>query len=452
MNKNTEKKILEELKKRVLERDKELRSHKDDENIKEATKEALTEMTILSRKEVDEIERKINAEIKAENKRKQKIRQKIIGVVAVVLLIIANVFFNKEEKMKIVETFDTREGGWDEYEKFEYKREMKDGKYFIENDKDGMCAWDYIDIDFPQEYCLELHSKWEDGNYDAYGMVLLESVENYFYFEVRGDGSALVNYKSNGKWTNQYAWESNVFESGKKDITQKLEVKGNFYRYYVNGKLFQEGNLRNYRMKQVGMMVCGKQKIGFESLVLTRMQRGKMQEEILNESFANTEAGWTFDEKLVKRCYYKDKMYFLQNNTKDLCFWSCRPFELPQNYRVSVQTKWVAGEHAGFEIVLHQDDNNFIGLEAQANGKARFVTYLEGEYDKIQNYKQTSAKHEDEKFHELAVEVRGEKFRFYVDNEFVDSWNLCGLTITEVGVRVCGRQTVAFDNLIIEEL
>jgi len=73
-----EEKILELLRKRVLEKDKEL-AHKEYLN---ATKEALVEMTTLSEAEVNEIYHQIENEIEA-----QKIKKRIIFFVSAIFLI-----------------------------------------------------------------------------------------------------------------------------------------------------------------------------------------------------------------------------------------------------------------------------------------------------------------------------------------------------------------------------
>jgi len=87
-----EKRILEKLKQKVFEKDEELKNHQNDQSVREATKEALAEMTSLEKEDVHKLYEKIRREEYANFERKQlskKTKRKTIYLVVFVLGLIS---------------------------------------------------------------------------------------------------------------------------------------------------------------------------------------------------------------------------------------------------------------------------------------------------------------------------------------------------------------------------
>jgi hypothetical protein len=452
MNKKLEQKILDEIRRRVLEKDEELKNREDQKNIQDATKEALTEMTSLSREEVDYIANQVTAEEKKKAQRKKNLVKQLSLWGITVLGIVLYFVYQHFDKVKYVENFDSEQAGWDVFDKFEYKRFFDNGSYAIENGIDAMCAWDYIPIVLPAEYSIELTSKWNNGMYGEYGVPLLQDESNYFFFEIRSDGAATVNYKKDGKWTNNYEWRNDFVKNPiDNPVIQRIDIVNGHYKYFVNDEFLQEGSLENYLMAKIGCMVCYQQRVDFSHLVVKQMNLGQFVSVLLDEKFENKNAGWTEESKFTKKCWFENGKYFLKNNVKDKCFWSVKSFNLPKDYKITLTALWQTGEMDSWDLILRQDDDNYYAFQMKASGEARYVIYSGGAYTKVPVFKKINVSGKDKKPNDMILNVKDGQFTFYINDQFVDTGYYINMNFSDVGVRVCGQQTVAFDKLIIEE-
>lgn len=450
MDKKLERLILEKLKDEVLKRDKELRNKEKGSDIKEATKEALAEMTNLSIEEVNQIAAQITAGVIEKDRRRKKNLKIIIVILIITASITGLMILSQKNKLYIEESFDTNTAGWDEYEQFEYKQIIGDGVYRIDNGDEEMCTWDYFDFSFPEKYSVEVVSKWQRGSFQEYGIVLLEESTDYMFFEIRADGAAIVNFKKNSKWDNKMAWKLNIIENAQKQpIKQRIEVGGDFYKYFINDKLFHEGSMQGFNITKAGLMVCKKQDVTFDNMIITDLSTNKV---LLNENFDTKDEKWSPISKITKKCYLENGVYYLEHGRDNKCFWSVRPFELPKNYRITLTTQWIEGEHEEYELVLKQDDKNFVAMQLCGDGRARYVTYSKGDYDKLPNFRNTKATSDGTNTNDIIIEVTDGKFKYFVNEQFIDQKDISNYHFFEIGVRICGKQKVGFDKLVIEEL
>jgi len=179
MKKRLEEKILAEIRHKVIERDLQRNSEQEVKEMREANIEALTELTSLSRDEVENIADEVKSSylIKAKHRQKRIIQYSVFGVVSLIILFL--IFKPKPElKLRVVEdSFNDNSNEWDVINSFVYDRYFKDNQYIIENNNDGWCYWDGINIEFPKNCDIELASKWMVGKYSSYGVGLHQSYE-----------------------------------------------------------------------------------------------------------------------------------------------------------------------------------------------------------------------------------------------------------------------------------
>jgi len=50
------------------------------------------------------------------------------------------------------------------------------------------------------------------------------------------------------------------------------------------------------------------------------------------------------------------------------------------------------------------------------------------------------------------VRVEKKRFKYYVNDKLAASRLMPDMVIKKIGLRVCGRQTVAFDNLMVKSI
>ena len=91
MKKKTEKQIQEEIRRRVLDQDEAIHQRQELEMDREANREALAEMTSLSRQNVDQIAKQVRDEFAKKKRRKKKLI--IIGAI-ILFITIRYIFFS----------------------------------------------------------------------------------------------------------------------------------------------------------------------------------------------------------------------------------------------------------------------------------------------------------------------------------------------------------------------
>ncbi len=454
MGKDREEKILEEIRKRVLAADNKKRTGEEEDDLRYATRAALSEVTSLSRQEVDLIADSVRSEFR----RKRRIMAFICaGVILVVFLAGAIVAKNVAKNILkprpfLDETFDDAQRGWETGEVFNYNRYFKNGEYIFQSNKDGWCYWDKAEVSLPPAYTVELKSGWKSGTYGEYGLMLMDISGNYLAFQLQGDGtvSHAIRYKDkwalNDKWVQGYAssGDGNAFN------IQKVNFNKGEYEYFINGRLFKKGRFDLIRPSSVALRVCGEQTIGFDNLRITTKDTAGKETVIMDEPFDNPGTLWAPHKTFLKSREFKDGKYVFTGNKKDWCYWSSIDMPLEGKYDVWLKSIWLKGEQANYGLMLIEDGKNYVSFEMKNNGDSRFTIYKNGKYIKISTDKKLVDPGDGEISNIQHVRVEGTRFKYYVNDKPVESWNLENIKVKKVGVRVCGRQTVAFDRLKIE--
>lgn len=462
MNKKNEQKILEELRKRVIEKDRELQERTERSNLIDSNKEALVEMTNLSRNDVDAIEKQIRAEMQVKSAKANKRNAWIVVISIVVGLIISKIVINKlnEEPpippMHFVEKFDNNNNKWDIFNEFEIKRQIENGYYTFHANKTDWCFWDDIEIDFPNEYSIKLVSKWNRGTYDEYGLMLMESIDNFYTFVIRADGNTAQAIYQSAAWTKLNEWK-NVGFSQKNEVVQEIKVNNNHFAHYVNGILVHEGTFQNTKMTAFALRICDKQSVNFNSIEVKNTQTGKV---LFSDDFEQKTANsmWEEKDKTLKESKFENGKYILTTNDVEQCYWAVATpkIELPpanmSKYTIRVRMNWILGEDANFGIMLIADDLNYTAFQTRSTGDSRAVRSENNEYVNIPEFIPTGIMSDEKTPIDMIIKVDSNNYDFYINDKLVTSGDFNYMNITYLGLRVCGRQTVAFDEIeIIQE-
>ncbi len=450
MEQDREEKILEEIRKRVLAADNQKRTGDEKEELRHATREALSEVTSLSREEVD----LIADQVRTEFRRKKRIMSFIsAGVILVVLFAGAIVAKNiLKPKPFLDETFDDNKKGWATGEVFNYNRYFQNGEYIFQSNKDRWCYWDTAEISLPVRYTIELKSRWKTGTYGEYGFMLLGISGNYFTFQLQGDGSASYAIRYKDKWAVDAKWMQGYANPGDGNVsnTQKVNFNKGEYEYFINDRLLKKGRFDLIRPTSVAIRVCGEQTIGFDNLKITTKDLAGKEIVIMDEPFDNSGTYWSPHKSLLKSQEFKDGRYVFTANKKGWCYWSSIDMPLEGKYDIRLTSIWLKGEKANYGLMLIEDGNNYISFELQNDGSSRFTVYKNGKYIKISTHKKLGNPGDGLISNLQHVKVEGSAFKYYVNDNHVESWSLENIKVKKVGVRVCGRQSVAFDRLKIE--
>ncbi|WP_375560944.1 hypothetical protein ACE193_25180 [Bernardetia sp. OM2101] len=132
------KKILERLKQQVFDKDEELKNHQNDQSVREATKEALAEMTALETEDVEKLYQKIRQE-ESEKAAREKLAQKtkrntiylVIFAVGLISVSVAYYFLRPAPILfSYTEDFEKESSIFVKEEVFDYRKSIENGEFY----------------------------------------------------------------------------------------------------------------------------------------------------------------------------------------------------------------------------------------------------------------------------------------------------------------------------------
>lgn len=452
-DKSKEEKILEEIRKRVLDFESQNQEKEDLESLRKAHLQALDEMSSLSQEEILRLSFQVRKEFEAKEAR----RKRLIVLCFAILIIISGIwlmrFVNKQNNT-FIETFDNNSKNWSLYDDVKYERKIENGSYVFQTGNDGWCYWDASNVNFPDYFAVELTSVWERGEKKSeYGIGLYQDDANSICFSLFPDGEASFAQYQNDNWVIDNDWTGRIANSEGKENLQRVEIRRstNQFKYFVNEHLAKEETFLPIVLNKVGFRSCGVQKVAFKSLKVIDLNTNST---IFSDDFETIHKGrWTLKKEIKAISEIKDGQYILETNEVDKCFYVAQYYTISpsQDVDIILRMKSLQGITSDFGLTLLQDEVNFYTLDYQNNGKARYTLYEGDKYTITGAYKNTKIESSEQlPWVTMKVEIRSGKVRYYINETFVEAFSLRNdFLISKVGIRACDEQKVAFDELQI---
>jgi len=450
MNKKLQEKILAEIRNKVIEKDFERKNEQEINEMREANIEALTELTSLSRKEVETIADGVKKEFLIKQKQQQK-RIITIGIAVISILFIGYLIFKPKPELKtrlVTDDFTSNSFEWSTYNSFNYNRYYKNNQYIIENNKSEWCYWDNIEIDFPKNYNVEISSSWQNGKFEGYGLSLLNSNSDYFAFVLKGDGAVSFGKVLDKKWSIDDPWKYDIANKGKKQTNiQRVEVRDKDFRYFVNDKLIRTGII-DLEIKNLAIRCCGEQTVAFDDLKVTNTDTKKV---IFSEDFSKPSDQWNPEKDFLADSYLKNGKYIFNCNNEDNCYWSTSELhQVSDNCEIELSSTWLSGELGNYGLMVLNDDDNYYSFEFQNNGEARLVECKSDEYVFVQNYVKTGFESDGSQIVIQRLVIKDGKMSYFVNDTRIKTVPANLDFPSRIAMRICGKQSIAFENLSIK--
>jgi hypothetical protein len=463
MSKKLEDKILEELKKRVFEEEEKLKQKKENAENKKAFLQALDEVTSLNAQQIKEIEQKVREEFLLREQQKSQSRRQLlqwsIGGTVVLVLIFYFIFRPKPEPQVILlETFDDNRNGWLLEQPYLYRRTHENNTYVFECNRNDWCYWDNARVNFPQEYTVEVGSIWKEGrNSDHYGFLLLQDNSKYGHFSLKAVGEACYQEHKNGEWAD-FKFKPVATARVREENVQKVIVKGKSFQYFVNDTFVEEGKIsESIAPKEIALRVCGKQKIAFTFVKVTDNQTGNV---LMLERFVKPHPDWEFKESFDKQYKIENGQYLMNIQDAESCYFSDIPLPTTMetqsgvSYILEVDCTWKEGDMKSFGITLNDNAKNTINFNLLPDGKGSVATYEKGKVKSISNWRGGTTQKTDGNtviHQKVILKNKNKEYEYYINEQLIERGQI-EITVNNVGVRSCGKQIVAFDNLKITKV
>ncbi len=446
MSKRSEERILAEIRRRVLARDASLQNRLEADQSRAATREVLAEMTVLSREDVDQIADEVRAESE-----KRRSRRRVLG--ALIFLALAGVLgswlkdrLHPPPDVSLEEPFDSDANGWTVGDEFTYRFALADGAYRLESKRDNWCFWDDIPISLPDPAVVELDAVWERGKYDQFGLMLMDAGENQLVFQLRGDGAASFGRKEAGEWITDLGWSEGFSPESGNAHRLRVEIGDGQWRYFANGKLLREGAMDGLKAAELGLRICGEQIVSFTGLRI--IDPGRAQP-VFDEDFSDAGAGWSPQSDIKRRQRLQNGAYVYTTYQEDVCHWTAIRTPLEGDFEAELVSVWRSGETANYGFQLVESAERFLVFTLRNDGEARFLRYENEEFTVISPPRPAGRPGDGTAENRQTVRVRDGRFEYWVNDKSVGGGRTDDMDFRMIGVRVCGRQTVAFEHLAV---
>ncbi|MFP4582309.1 MAG: hypothetical protein ACLFN9_02905 [Desulfococcaceae bacterium] len=449
MSKRGEERILAEIRRRVLAKDATLQNRLETDQTRAATREALADMTALSREEVDQIADEVRKEAK-----KRQSRRRVLG--ALVFLALAGVLgswltdrLNPPPDVSLEEPFDSDANGWIVGDEFTHRFTIADGAYRLESRRDNWCFWDDISLTLPEPAVVEVDAVWERGKFEQFGLMLMEPGENQLVFQLRGDGAASFGRKAADQWITNIGWSEGFSPESGNAHRLRVEIGDGQWKYFANGKLFREGALDGFETQELGLRICGEQIVSFTGLRV--VDPGRAQP-VLEEGFSDAGAGWSPQSDIKRRQRLQNGAYVYTTYQEDVCHWTAIRTPLEGDFEAELVSAWRSGETANYGFQLVESTERFLAFALRNDGKAQFARFENDEFTVISPLRPAGRPGDGTVENRQTVQVRDGRFEYFVNDKSLGGGRADDMNFRMIGVRVCGRQTVAFEHLSVRPL
>ncbi len=457
-----EEQILEEIRKRALELDHKNKEKQELDSMRKATTDALGEMTSLQKEDIA----RISFQVRQEFQKKTEMRKRLIGFLGVFALLVggAVVFSNLSVQQEVeekqtylsnntfIETFDNNNRNWEIFNELKYDKKIENGSYVIETN-DGSCYWEKTQVILPAHYAVELTSVWQRGeDKSEYGIALVQPNGDMLGFCLFPDGETYYGHYKKGAWEKATEWSGKIGNPEREQNVQRVEVKNNSsFKYFINNTLAWEDTFSRTKPTEVGFRSCGKQIVDFKHIKVIDLATNNI---IFEDEFEDINATqWTSEKAVRRTSKVENGKYIMETNVDDYCYWADQKYEINEATDVDITLKMnhIRGETANFGLFLSQDDNNYYVFDYKDNGKAKRALYQVDKWTYTGSDKNTGILSDKEKPPvTLRVEIRNRNCKYFVNDILIEEFGLEPyFTIQHVGLRSCGSQEVAFDELRI---
>ncbi len=151
--------------------------------------------------------------------------------------------------------FSDQDSGWDDaFDKYTMKQYGRH-KYHITVSASNLFAWGLANRDL-SDFILEVEATHEKGSFNSsYGIIFrLQDAQNFYRFDVSGDGFYLLSKFVDGQWETLVDWtESPSINQGQTTNVLKVACQASRIGIYSNGQLLAEVEDRSFSHGDIGL-------------------------------------------------------------------------------------------------------------------------------------------------------------------------------------------------------
>ena len=150
--------------------------------------------------------------------------------------------------------FADQASGWDDaFDEYTLKQ-YGAHKYHIEVNAPNLFAWGLANRDIADSVLEVTTRQWEGPDNNSYGVIFrLQDKDNFYRFDITGDGFFLLSKSVDGKWLTLVDWTSTpAINTGQAENDLRVSALGAKISIYANGRFLAEVEDESFRHGDIG--------------------------------------------------------------------------------------------------------------------------------------------------------------------------------------------------------
>jgi len=163
------------------------------------------------------------------------------------------------ERLLYQDDFRDPASGWEAWEEVDTSAKYVDGEYRLGVTRRNYMAWSHpANSDNLKDFVIEVDARQVEGSLDSsFGPIVRVQTEeeNYYWFQISGDGYFSVELKEEGEWILLQGWEASSAIRQGLDTTNQLRVicYGDHFSFYANGTHLTDVTDDSLRAGSIGL-------------------------------------------------------------------------------------------------------------------------------------------------------------------------------------------------------
>ncbi len=351
---------------------------------------------------------------------------------------------------------------------------IKNSKYYFSHkrDKKGWSSTLNKFINTNRNFKIEAKIEKISGIKDnGFGLIWgREDASNQNQFTITASGSYSIDKYKNGDFTAIKGWtKSSAIKKGNY-ATNTLTIlkEGNRLKFYINDEYLFSKNFEDFYGNRIGFIVFERQKIAIDYLSISytdekpntnnilvnnNTTRGDL---IINEQFSNNDNEWLVNNNENTKYSVKyGKYYFKHKPDKGgYATYLSKYFNDSRDFEIETKIDKISGvTNYAYGILWGKKDNNSFRFYISSAGYYKVVRKKKGDEEKIISWTKSSYINTGNgASNTLKIRKQGEKYKFYINNSYVNQMDFEPFHGDKIGYVVFNRQEIAIDYLTVNYL
>lgn len=367
--------------------------------------------------------------------------------------------------------FNDNSNGWDVYNDEKKKLFINNSKLRVNglNDTYAYVSDKNFGVDVSKDFRVSVDANWLEGlEGDGYGLKFCseESTSSVNGFYVNAKGEYIIGYyANNGNWTSLRTWtpSSYINKTNYGKNTLAIEKSGSVFRFYINNNLVETfSNIQIYG-NLFGVYIGGKLTVDFDNFELsgtkgiaqsvTFVDANKFS---FSESFRDNSNNWSYSPSENKKITFDGYKLNIKGISDEYSYVVDKEIkvDVSKDFSISMEANWIEGLTSpgyGMRYCSNNATNSINSFGINALGEYVIGGFVNnGNYTPVRVW--TASGYINKRnlgTNKLTVEKIGSVFKYYINNNLVETIDNIQVHGNVFGPYVGGALTVDFDNIEI---